>query len=353
MTAVRSAVAVGAATVALMAAAAGSPSYAEPDRPPHQVFTIRSPEITESSSLAVSTTRDGLVYTANDSSHAATVYVLDSSTGVVVGRTSLSGVEPVDIEAMVAGADGSLVVADIGDNGSDRRYVTVYRLEQPGRGGREGAPDGVRLTYLDGPRDAEAVLYDARSGRVFVVSKQTFAASIYATPPAVFSRDRAVLRPVTAAPSIVTDATFLPGGSVAVLRTYAGALLYRYPGWQVLRSVELPSQQQGESIAAPAGGRYVWVGSEGLHSDVLAVRLPPLPPKLTGPKTPASPSPADETPSATPTAEETASATSPVQAEEANRGWGTWGALGSILGVALAAGLVGGWLLSRRDRTTR
>ncbi len=343
MTAVRRAVAVGAGAVALMAGAAGSSSYAEPDRDGRRVFTIRSPEITESSSLAVSTTRDGLVYTANDSSHAATVYVLDSSSGAVVGRTSLSGVEPVDIEAMAAGADGSLVVADIGDNNSDRRSVTVYQLEQPGRGGHEVRPDSVRLTYLDGPHDAEAVLYDAGSGRVFVGSKQTFDASIYATPPGVFDRDRAVLRPVAAAPSVVTDATFLSGGTVAVLRTYVGGVVYRYPGWQVLKSVQMPPQQQGESIAAPPGGRVVWVGSEGLYSDVVAVRLPPLAPKGANPKTPSPPSPADNPPRPT----------SPAAGTDGGSGWGTWRAVGSVFGVALAVGLIGGYLLSRRDRTTR
>ncbi len=348
MRVVRRAFAVVAATLVTVAAAAGSASYAEPNRDGHRAFTIRSPEITESSSLAVSTTRDGLVYTANDSSHAATVYVLDSSTGAVVGRTSLSGVEPVDIEAMAAGADGSLVVADIGDNDSDRGSVTAYRLQQPGRGGHEVRPDRLRLTYADGPRDAEAVLYDAEVGRIFVVSKQTFAASIYATPQDVFGRDRAVLRPVAAAPSVVTDATFLPGGTLAVLRTYVGALLYRYPGWQVLRSVELPSQQQGESIAAPPGGRVVWVGSEGRGSDVLAVRLPPLLPASPVPKIPDPPSPpepADETPARASPEEE-----APRTARD---GWGTWETLWSVLGVALAVGIIGGWLLHRRDGAKR
>ena len=344
-----------AATLVTGAVAAGSASYAEPDRRAHRVFTIRSTEITESSSLVVSTTRDGLVYTANDSSHSATVYVLDSSTGAVVGRTSLTGVEPVDIEAMGAGADGSLVVADIGDNGSDRHYVTVYRLEQPGRGSHEVPADELALRYVDGPRDAEAVLYDAEVGRVFVVSKQTFDASIYATRPDAFGGDRAVLRPVAAAPSVITDATFLPGGSVAVLRTYVGALLYRYPGWQVLESVKLPSLQQGESIAAPPGGRVVWVGSEGLHSDVVAVRLPPQPPKPPAktPGTPSPPAPADDPPSQASPAPETSPETSPAAGQEADGDGAPTGVI--LMGAAAAATVAAaaGWLLSRRRGVSR
>ncbi len=344
MSAVSRAVAV--AAVALGAAAAGSASHAGPDDSAHRVFTIHSTEITESSSLVVSTTHEGLAYTANDSGDAATIYAVDTSTGGVVGRTSLVGVETIDVEAMGGGADGSLVVADIGDNEAERDSVAVYRVEQPGRGIREVVFDGVELTYADGPRDAEAVLYDAASGRIFVVSKQTFDASIYATPRHVFGRDRAVLRPVAGVPSVVTDATFLPGDELAVVRTYVGAVVYRYPGWEAVTSVGLPPQQQGESIAAPPGGRVVWVGSEGLHSDVLAVQLPPLPPKPTTPETPSPPA-RSETPTPTPT-----SAGGEVPSA-AGDGWGTWGALGSVLGVGVAAGLFSAYLLGRRDRGAR
>lgn len=340
-----------AAVLALVAGAGGTASYADPDSTGHRVFTIRSGEMAESSSLVVSTTHPGLAYTANDSGDAATIYVLDTSTGRVVGRTSLGGVEAIDVEALGGGADGSLVVADIGDNNGVRSSVAVYRIAQPGRGSHEVSADSVTLTYVDGPRDAEAVLYDAGSGRIFVISKQTFDASIYATPPAAFDRDRAVLRPVAPAPGGATDATFLPGGELAVVRTYVGAVVYRYPGWEALTSVGLPPQQQGESIAAPPGGRTIWVGSEGLRSDVLAVRLPALSPKPT-PSTPPTRSPDGETPPTSP-ANETPPLASPAASPEEGKGWGTWGALGSVLGVAVAAGLLSAYLLRRRDRGER
>lgn len=344
---------VAAAAVALVAGAADTASYADPDPTEHRVFTIRSGEIAESSSLVVSTTHDALAYTANDSGDRAAIYALDTSTGRVVGRTSLAGVETIDVEAMGGGADGSLVVADIGDNDGARSSVVVYLVEQPGRGRHQVVADEVELTYVDGPRDAEAVLYDAGSGQVFVVSKQAFDASIYATPPAAFDRARSVLRPVATAPGGATDATFMPGGELAVVRTYVGAAVYRYPGWKALTSVVLPPQQQGESIAAPPGGRVVWVGSEGPHSDVLAVQLPPVPPKPASPETAPTRSPADGTSPPTSPADETPPQTSPAAGPEEGGGWGTWGALGSILGVAVAAGLVSAYLLGRRDRHAR
>lgn len=341
-----------ASTLTLAVPAAGSVSYTEPDPRGHRVFTIRSAKVTESSSLVVSTTRDGLAYTANDSGDSATIYAIDTATGAVVGQTLLAGVEAVDIEAMAGGDDGSLVVADIGDNDAERNVVAVYRVEQPGRGGHEVVADEVQLTYVDGPRNAEAVLYDARSGRVFVVSKQTVGASIYATPRRVFGRDQAVLEPVAAAPGLATDATFLPGGDFAVVRTYVGAVVYRYPDWRPLRNVALPSQRQGESVAAPPGGRMIWVGSEGTHSDVLAVRLP------VRPNGPISPQPATPTAATSQTAAPASSA-SPVVGDPgpgrsgdstAGSQWGTASVVASMLGGAVVVGLLAGWLLRRRPR---
>ena len=61
-----------------------------------------SPQIVESSSLAVSTVDPGLVYTTNDSGDGGTVYTLDARTGTVVGRTTLAGFDLLDVEAITA-----------------------------------------------------------------------------------------------------------------------------------------------------------------------------------------------------------------------------------------------------------
>ena len=274
----------------------GPPSHGDNDAAWYRVFTIRSQEITESSSLVVSTTHPGLAYTTNDSGDGATIYVLDTSTGAVVGHTSLARVDPIDIEGMAGGSDGSLVVGDVGDNDADRSSVAVYRIEQPADGDRRVVAERLRLVYADGPRNAESVMYDARSGRVFVVSKEAVGASIYATPPHVFTRRQAVLRPVAEAlTGLATDATLLANRRFAVIRTYVDAAIYRYPSWQPLHNIGLPAQPQGESVAAPPGGREIWVGTEGVRSGVLAVRLPPLPTSPTQrPTTPTDPDAASD-----------------------------------------------------------
>ncbi len=242
----------------------------------HVVFTIRAPEIVESSSLAISTVDPRLTYTTNDSGDAGTVYVLDSKTGALVGRTTLAGAAPLDVEAISVGTDGSLVVADIGDNNADHSTADLYRIDQPGRGDHAVTPDRVDLTYPGGPRDAESVVYDASTGRAYIASKVFGSAHVYVTPPHVFRFDQARLRVVGKAPPLATDATLLPDGDHAVIRTYFDASVYTFPAWKEIAIFNLPPQQQGESIAAPASGDVVWVGSEGVRSRVTAVPLPDL-----------------------------------------------------------------------------
>ncbi len=222
----------------------------------------------------MSTVHPGLVYTANDSGGSATVYVLDESDGRLVGQTSLTGVAAVDIEAMAIGDDGTLVVGDIGDNHAVRGHVDIYRLAQPGPGNESVTPRAVSLTYAGGPRDAESLLYDAQSGRVFVVSKLLGGAKVYRSPPHVFDRTHARLLPRASAPAIATDATFVDGHRYALIRSYFSAVVYRFPSWRKVDSFDLPLQKQGESVAALPGGRAVLIGSEGVRSKVLRFRLP-------------------------------------------------------------------------------
>ena len=367
------------AVLALMFATAGAgavsgpAAYADDDGQRHRVFRINSMEITESSSLFVSTAHPGLVYTTNDSGDTPTIYVLDADNGALVGRTTLSGVDAVDVEALAGGTDGLLVMADIGDNDSVRDSVSVYRLPQPESGRRTASAERVELAYVDGPRDAESALYDARTGRIFVVSKELAGASVYVTPRNVFDRSRALLRRVAGAPALATDATLLPGAKGAVVRTYVGATIYSFPSFEPVGAMPLPRLEQGESIAAPPSGAVVWVGSEGVRSPVIAVRLPKPSPTTpttptTSPTTPTTPTTSPTTPIAPPTTPTTSPATpttSPIAppttaraptgedaagTPETPRGVAEKVLVGSAVGLVLVVAFVGVLAWSRRGR---
>ena len=127
------------------------------------------------------------------------------------------------------------------------------------------------MTYANGPRDAESVLYVAEGGRVYVVSKQFGGAKMYRSPPDVFSRPTAVLKQVANAPAWPPTrrssrmGTTLSSAATSVPRPTATRL-------EEARRDSLPSQHQGESITSPPPGDEIWVGSEGERSKVSRYR---------------------------------------------------------------------------------
>ena len=239
---------------------------------PQALFTMHDPRIVESSSLVVSSVDPGLAYTANDSGDGADIYTIDMNTGDTVAMTTLAGVDPTDAEAMAPGPGGTLYFADIGDNSASRRSVTVYWIDQPAVTDATVDPKSATLVYPGGARDAETLLVDPASGRLFLVSKELFGGTIFAAPSRLSTDQTNRLQPVGTAPSLVTDGAFLPSGQV-VLRTYTSAVVYDPSGWTALSSTTLPEQPQGESIAALPGSAEVLVGSEGVDSSVYEVRL--------------------------------------------------------------------------------
>jgi len=295
------------------------------------VSVIRDPRIPESSGLAVSTRYPDLLYTVNDSGNDPVVYVVAEATGKVVGTARLLGVAPLDTEALAIGPDERLYVADIGDNEAVRESVALYALDQPGRGDIGVTPLTYRFRYADGPHDAEALVADSSSGRISVLAKGLFEGAVYELPRSLSPARVMTARRVAGVrlPGLVTDATALPDGGVAV-RTYTDVVVYRGRDWQRVAASALPVQRQGESLAASGDGSRLLVGTEGLPSPLHEVAVP-RPPRPDQPGSAADPVP-----------EEAVGATGPAD----STAW-TWavGAATVVLGSA--------WLAVRRAQRSR
>lgn len=240
-------------------------------------FTIGDPRITESSGLTASRSHPGVVYTHNDSGDAARVFAVGPD-GRVLATLRLAGVVARDWEAIAAGRDErgqpALFVGDIGDNRGTWPSVAVYRISEPATLRNATVPARrFRLRYPDGPRNAEALLVDPRSNRLFVASKDALGGGLYEAPAELRGDRVNLLRRVASAPPVITDGAFSPDGRSFVLRGYLDAYVYTASGKQIDR-FSLPAQEQGESITYTRDGRDVLVGSEGADSPVWRVRLP-------------------------------------------------------------------------------
>jgi hypothetical protein len=238
---------------------------------------LADPRIVESSGLALSRRHPGVVWTHNDSGDQARLFAVGSD-----GRTravlTLAGVEARDWEAVAAGRDDrdrpALFAGDIGDNNGVWPEVAIYRVTEP-TVLRDATVPAVRyrLRYADGPHDAEALLVDPRSNRLYVATKAQIGGGLYQAPSHLDPTGINVLHHIARVPPVVTDGAFLPSGRGFVLRDYQQAHVYTGPGRRV-GSFDLPLQFQGESLTVSADGRSLLVGSEGPGSELWRVPLP-------------------------------------------------------------------------------
>src|SRR4029453_3652398 len=133
----------------------------------------------------------------------------------------------------------------------------------------------------DGPHNAEALLVDPRSNRLYVASKQDEGGGLYQAPARLRGDRVNLLRRIAAVPPTGTDGAFAPDGRTFVLRTYLDAHVYTAQG-KPLDTFDPPPPRPGAAIPPP--------------HDLRAPPLPP-PPRLHGagkaarPLRPAAPAP--------------------------------------------------------------
>lgn len=231
-------------------------------------FSFGDAEILESSGLVVT---DDLVITTNDSGDSARLFAVDPSNGKTLGTITYDA-SARDVEALAPAGGAAVWVGDIGDNLRKRDDIAVSRVPV-GAADADVEAATYRLRFKGGPRDAEALLAHPVTGRLYVVSKTVLGGEFFAAPADLDPSTKNLLKPIGAAPGLVTDGAFFPDGRHLIVRNYGRAVVYAFPSLEVVGAFALPSQQQGEGIAVAPDGE-IYLSSEGLHSEVLRLALP-------------------------------------------------------------------------------
>lgn len=253
--------------------------------PPAPLCQISDPRLAELSGLVAVT---GGVLAMTDGGEQLTVYQLDAACQVVDVRTA--PVDPYDPEDLAVGPDGTIWFADTGDNTAVRSTVALLALR----------PDGTtavfRLTYPDGPHDAEALLV-APDGTPYLVTKEVLGASGVFSPASPLVDGGTVAMAEVAGVGMTLTGTaggpvgragqlLVTGGAVSAdgrylaLRTYTDAYVWPLAGSDVVGAfgadpvrLPLPDSPQGEAISFTVDGSSLLVGSEGSPSDLTQVPL--------------------------------------------------------------------------------
>ena len=243
-----------------------------------QQYALADNEISEASGLAASRKLPGILYTHNDSGGEPIVYAINSK-GMLAARVRLAGIKNRDWEDIAVGPDpGSqkqcVFVGEIGDNDAAHKSVFVYRFEEPELSDTLlviAAPDKIEIVYEDGPRDAEALFVDPRSGDICIVSKRETEVGLYRVKyPYSLTSPNTAVKEATLPMSYVTAADISPNGKYILIKTYTGILRYKRGSSQSIavalagKPKELPYQpeHQGEAVAWACDGKSYFTLSE-------------------------------------------------------------------------------------------
>lgn len=244
----------------------------------HAVFVshIVDSRVKESSALAVSTRYPGYAYTLNDDeeSNKAIVYAIKISTGQVVGTTILSGVKPVDPEALALDRFGKIWYADTGKDGKrdwSDEPPTLWRYTEPTTvtGEHTVTASPYVIEYPDGKHhDVETFMINAKTSEKVLITKEPDALGTRFSLPKTLSStspNRVVAREKLT--DKVSDGAFTPNGKWAVIRSAKVAYVYSATTpWRRHASFNLPTMYKPESLSFSPNGTKFLVGSEGSSS---------------------------------------------------------------------------------------
>ena len=270
--------------------------------PPSNVGVLEDRMIDESSGIVASRTTPGMYWTHNDSGDGPFIYALDDR-GHSRGVWRVTGATADDWEDIAAGpgpiaGTNYLYIGDIGDNGGERKQITVYRVPEPiitaaEQGSKKSnaqlteAAEALRLRYPDGKHDAEALLVHPVTGKIYIITKIEFGnPRVYEADPAQGSAGVITLTRVgelnvpTVFGGMITGGDISPDGLRVALCDYVQGYEIALPDsstefnriWkQPLIPIALGQREQGEAIGYRLDGKALIATSEGKHSPLIQV----------------------------------------------------------------------------------
>jgi hypothetical protein len=291
----------------LMLVAAGIADAAPTKIATELLGVIHDPAISEISGAAMSLRDANELYAVNDSQNGASLHVI-SRAGAVVDSVLVNGAKNRDWEDLASFAlDGKphLLIADTGDNGGLRAFLTLYIVAEPERPLPESVDIAWQINFKlpEGPRDIEAVAVDARSDTIYLIAKRHFPRVLYRLPlhpkpaEAVQLAERiGTFNTLPPASNVeknrdpkfgrfqgdITALALDAQGEHALVLSYRDLYIYtRAPGESLLKSLSrkprratLPPVPQLEAIALDPANHSAIVISERLLAPIYRVKIP-------------------------------------------------------------------------------
>lgn len=254
---------------------------------------LANPQINEASGLASSRLYPSVLWVINDGGNDPMLYAVGID-GADLGTFRVDGARNYDWEALASFQlqdTAYLLIADVGDNWEQRKTSSLYVVEEPSitkAGLSDDSPVSIawhiHFTYVDGPRDCEAVAVDAAQQRVLLLSKRSMPPVLYELPLQPVDDDViAVAQRVTTVPHFnwPTAMDLSPDGLSALVLTYNSVyLFFRRPDEDWLdafkkqpRRLNFAQLSQQEAACFGFYGKSVYVTSEKHPAPLIRIDL--------------------------------------------------------------------------------
>lgn len=263
---------------------------------------LQAKEMDEISGIAASAVNPGIYYVHNDSGDTSRFFAITpdgklKATYYFKAEAHIHlGVTDCEDIAVGPGPDPGknyIYLGDIGDNTASRKYLTIYRLEEPVLNGHDSTSTlqatALYLKYPDGPKDAETLMIDPTDQLLYIVSKRKSSVTVYTTPINYKANDTVMLDKRTrlhfgGLPPFkwITAGDISKDGSQVLLKNYHNVYYWkRTPGepvWKTMTHKPLKpyydNEKQGEAIGFTPDGTGYYTTSEGLNAPVYYYHVP-------------------------------------------------------------------------------
>jgi hypothetical protein len=258
--------------------------------------------LNEISGLLISS--DSLFFVHNDSGDTSRFFAIDAKGNLMAtlyfkGDPSKKQFGVTDCED-IAGGPGPIknksyiYLGDIGDNGGNRPFVTVYRFQEPSKFSSSMQIEGeaLHLKYPNGPQDAETLMIDPILKELIIISKRQDTVGIYSASLFFKNEDTVTMKKqgslfLTGKGLVkyVVSGDISRDGRQIILKTYTNVYYWLRNGKesisQTLRRMptKLPYilEPQGEAVGFTPDGKAYYCISEGKNAVIYRYNIPKLP----------------------------------------------------------------------------
>lgn len=240
--------------------------------------SIADERLQEASGIVASISNKGMFWVINDSGNAASIYLINEA-GKTIHHYCIKDAVNIDWEdiAISENENGKsyLYIGDIGDNYSVRDQINLIIFEEPTF---TNPIDTVisdyksyALKYPDGPKDAETIMVDPITSKVYIISKREQNVLLYEVPESLLESEAVNLIYKNSLPFFnVTCGDISSDGQEILLKTYDSIYYWKRSDNESIpetmsrthESVAYSPEPQGESIAWTHGGDGFYTLSE-------------------------------------------------------------------------------------------